>query len=95
MDGLQVLKGGTAKATVYFDTKDATKNALDLNEQEISIGLPAAPATAEPNTIEEIEKALTGALSAASFYGRKLVEMAAVKKEEPGHPLFPEEKAEA
>lgn len=39
MDGLQVLKGGQGKATIYF-TKSEMHGALDLNEQDIIIGLP-------------------------------------------------------
>ena len=87
MDGLQVLKGGTAKATVYFDTKDATKAALDLNEQGIVIGLPEASATACPETLEEVTQAMTAALAEVALCSRKLVAMADtnVKLE---HPLF-------
>jgi hypothetical protein len=36
IDGLQVLKGGQGKATVYF-SKDAMHGALDLNGQDVTI----------------------------------------------------------
>lgn len=38
MDGLQVLKGGQGKATIYFK-KEEMHGALDLNEQDIVIGI--------------------------------------------------------
>jgi len=38
VDGLQVLKGGQGKATIYF-SKEAMHGALDLNEQDVVIGL--------------------------------------------------------
>ena len=37
LDGLQVLKGGQGKATIYF-TKEVMHGALDLNESEVMLG---------------------------------------------------------
>jgi hypothetical protein len=94
MDGLQVLKGGTAKATVYFDTKDATKAALDLNEQEITIGLPDVPAAVEPESIEDIEHRMTAALAEAAVCHNKMKALALsavqllVERPIAEHPLF-------
>ena len=91
MDGMMILKGGQGKATVYFDTKDATKSALDLNEQEISIGLPNALVPAEPETIEEIERAMTAAHAELAACSRKLIDMA--RRADP-HPLLQMESAQ-
>jgi hypothetical protein len=45
VDGLRVLKGGLSYATVYFDTKEATRAALDLNGEEAELLRPGLSAT--------------------------------------------------
>jgi hypothetical protein len=95
MDGLQVLKGGLSKATVYFETKEATKNALDLNEQEIVIGIESyTPVVTKPETVEEIveeiEGRLSNAMSDVALYTGKLIAMA--RKPAPEPTLFSDEK---
>ena len=87
MDGLQVLKGGLSKATIYFETKEATKNALDLNEQEIEIGVAKAftPDVSEgsPETIEDIEKYLEVATDTIIIYQKKLFALLREQKQQP------------
>ena len=48
IDGLQVLKGGKGKGTIYFD-KDAMHGALDLNECEVEV-TKTEPDTAKQET---------------------------------------------
>ena len=90
MDGLQVLKGAVSKATIYFDTKEATKAALDLNGEEITIGLPDEAAPADPETLESLEYRMTSALAEVSLCSRKLVDLAKGGELIGGMPLFPD-----
>jgi len=76
VDGLAILKGGQGKATVYFDTKDATKAALDLNEHAVSMELAADPLPDESETIEAIEHRMTVAHAELAVCSRRLIEMA-------------------
>ena len=93
MDGMMILKGGAAKATVYFDSKDAAKSALDLNENEVVIGLhDLGPETLdEPETIGQVRVSLKKALEETDRLGFLLVEMSrAMERNEPdavGHDL--------
>ena len=68
IDGLRVLKGGQGIATIYID-KDSMKEALDLNEQNVTVSLTYDTVVADPSEsalfedpLEQAQKSIQEAL---------------------------------
>jgi hypothetical protein len=89
------LKGADTISIMLTVPKSEWLEVSKLVMQDIEIGLATdAPPVTEPETVEEIERRLTGALSEVAVWSHKLITLATARQEEPGHPLFPEEKKE-